>query len=111
RVWDRVAEQTPGWPEREDWWPPENGPAPGGKQSQRRWLWSAHSLRHAAATYQLNVLRLDPDDVASFLGHRSGRQVWDMYVRVRPNLFGRAVEASRHAGDPRGFDARGSSSL
>ncbi|MDP8931274.1 MAG: hypothetical protein M3O70_22560, partial [Actinomycetota bacterium] len=60
------------------------------------------SLRHAAATYQLNVLGLDPDDVAKFLGHRSGVQVWEMYVRVRPQLFGRAADASRQAGDPRG---------
>jgi hypothetical protein len=54
-----------------------------------------------AATYQLNVLGLDPDDVAKFLGHRSGVQVWEMYVRVRPDLFGRAAAASRAAGDPR----------
>lgn len=70
-------------------------------QIQRRWRWTTHSLRHAAATYQLNVLGLDPDDVASFLGHRSGRQVWEMYVRVRPNLYGRAADASRQHGDPR----------
>ncbi|MDP9021397.1 MAG: site-specific integrase, partial [Actinomycetota bacterium] len=84
RRWEPIAERTPGWPEREDWWPPDAGTAPAGAQSQRRWQWSAHSLRHAAATYQLNVLGLDPDDVAKFLGHRSGVQVWEMYVRVRP---------------------------
>lgn len=101
RVWDRIAEATPGWPERHDWWPPEAGDPPQGRQNRRRWLWSVHSLRHGAATYQLNVLDLDPDDVAKFLGHRSGVQVWEMYVRVRPKLFGRAAEASRAAGDPR----------
>ena len=101
RVFDRIAEATPGWPERDDWRPPERGDPPAGMQDQRRWLWSAHSLRHAAATYQLNVLGLDPDDVAKFLGHRSGVQVWEMYVRVRPQLFTRAADASRAAGDPR----------
>lgn len=105
RVWNRLAEQTPGWPERDSWWPPGDGPASAGTQSGRRWRWSAHSLRHSAATYQLNVLGLDPDDVASFLGHRSGRQVWEMYVRVRPNFYGRAAQASRSAGDPRRCNA------
>lgn len=101
RVWDLAAEYTPGWPERDDWWPVEAGPLPRGKQDQRRWLWPAHTLRHHAATYLLSELGLDPEDVASFLGHRSGRQVWEMYVRVRPDLYGRAAAASRNAGDPR----------
>jgi integrase len=101
RVWDKIAEATPEWLEREDWWSPDRGSPPAGKQSERRWQWSTHALRHASATYLLNDLRLDPDDVAKFLGHRSGVQVWEMYVRVRPNLFGRAGEASRAVGDPR----------
>lgn len=102
RRWEKMAEATAGWPEREDWWPPDAGSAPRGTQSERRWRWSTHSLRHHAATFMLNDLGLDPDDVASFLGHRSGRQVWEMYVRVRPDLYGRASAASRRAGDPRG---------
>ena len=101
RIWTPVAEATEAWPERDDWWAPHRGPAPQGMQSQRRWLWPVHSLRHVCATYQLNVLGLDPDDVAKFLGHRSGVQVWEMYVRVRSDLFGRAGAASRAAGDPR----------
>lgn len=101
RIWVPLAEATPDWPERGDWWHPSNGPTPAGKQSERRWIWPAHALRHVCATYQLNTLGLDPDDVAKFLGHRSGVQVWEMYVRVRPDLFGRAAQASRQAGDPR----------
>lgn len=101
RVWQKVVADTPDWPERADWWPPDRGPAPVGMQSERRWLWPVHALRHVCATFQLNVLGLDPDDVAKFLGHRSGVQVWEMYVRVRPDLFGRAADASRKAGDPR----------
>lgn len=66
RAWTPIAEATPGWEERDDWWPPEA--------------------------------------VAKFLGHRSGVQVWEMYVRVRPNLFGRAATASRAVGDPRSID-------
>ena len=103
----KIAADTPGWPERHDWWPPERRARPGWPQSERRWLWPVHSLRHVAATYQLNVLGLDPDDVAKFLGHRSGVQVWEMYVRVRPDLFGRAAEASRRAGDPRASGVNG----
>lgn len=102
RVWTRIAETTRGWEEREDWWPREAGEPPERKQNERRWRWSVHSLRHVAATYQLNVLKLDPDDVAKFLGHRSGVQVWEMHVRVRADLFGRAAAASRAAGDPHG---------
>jgi integrase len=101
RVWAKLVEATPGWPERDDWWPPDAGPAPAGTQSERRWRWPVHTLRHVCATYQLNELGLDPDDVAKFLGHRSGVQVWEMYVRVRADLFGRAAAASRAAGDPR----------
>ena len=101
RVWLKIVADTDGWQERPDWWPPEQGTAPPGRQSERRWLWPVHALRHVCATYQLNVLGLDSDDVAKFLGHRSGVQVWEMYVRVRPDLFGRAAEASRRAGDPR----------
>ncbi|WP_052665873.1 site-specific integrase [Nitriliruptor alkaliphilus] len=100
RTWEKLVAATPDWPEREDWWDPSAGPAPAGRQTERRWLWPIHSLRHIAATYQLNTLGLDPD-VAKFLGHRSGVQVWEMYVRVRPDLFGRAAAASRAAGDPR----------
>lgn len=101
RTWERIVEATPHWPERDDWWPPERGTPPRGKQAERRWQWPVHSLRHACATYFLNVLELDPDDVAKFLGHRSGVQVWEMYVRVRPDLFRRAADASQLAGDPR----------
>lgn len=101
RVWAKLVDALPDWPERDDWWPPDAGTAPAGKQSERRWRWPVHTLRHVCATYQLNVLGLDPDDVAKFLGHRSGVQVWEMYVRVRADLFGRASAASRAAGDPR----------
>jgi integrase len=101
RTWEKIVANVPSWPEREDWWAPEAGDPPAGKQSERRWLWPVHALRHVSATYQLNTLGLDPDDVAKFLGHRSGVQVWEMYVRVRPDLFGRAERASRAAGDPR----------
>lgn len=92
RVWGKVVEATPDWPERDDWRPPDCGPPPAGKQSERRWRWPVHTLRHVCATYQLNVLGLDPDDVAKFFGHRSGVQV-SGDVRAGPR---QPLRPSRH---------------
>jgi hypothetical protein len=41
------------------------------------------------------------DDVAEYLGHRSGWQVWEMYGHAQPDMAGRATAASIEIGDPR----------
>jgi integrase len=68
---------------------------------QRVWKWTAHSLRHHAASWMLNELSLPPDDVAEFLGHATGHQVWVMYSRVQSGLTARATNRAREVGDPR----------
>lgn len=96
RRFDRWLEAA-GWPR-----------LPEDDDRQRAWKWTAHSLRHHAATWMLNELILAPDDVAEFLGHADGHQIWVMYSRVRPGLVGRASTAARRAGDPRGDTRRSS---
>lgn len=68
---------------------------------QRVWKWTAHSLRHHAASWMLNGLSLPPDDVAEFLGHATGHQIWVLYSRVQSGLTARASKRAREAGDPR----------
>ena len=73
-----------------------------GSVTERRWLWPPHSTRHHAATWMLSPdgYGFSEDDVAKLLGHRSGRQVWEMYGHARPDLGGRALQAMRRNGGP-----------
>lgn len=107
RRFDRWAEQVR-WPEREDYChhsrvEPSHVEAtcPTDGQDRRRWRWSTHAWRHHAACYQLFELGLDPEDVASHLGHSDGYSCWQMYVGVRPRRERRLSAAAAKAGDPR----------
>lgn len=84
------------WLREADW--PRTEPEDG---RDRVWQWTAHSLRHHAASWMLNELGLTPDDVAAFLGHATGHQVWVLYARVMPELSRRASAAAAELGDPR----------
>ena len=85
-----VWQERAGWPRL-----PDDDPRP------FVWKWPPHSLRHHAATWMLNDLGLAPDDVAEFLGHADGHQVWVMYSRIRPGLASRATHLALEAGDAR----------
>lgn len=70
-------------------------------QNRRRWRFSPHDWRHAAAVWQLFELRLDPEDVAAHLGHGDGYTLYQLYVGARPGRARRAAVAVRELGDPR----------
>jgi integrase len=99
---------TVGWPERDDYCHHSSAdPAhteaicPVGGQDRRRWRWSVHAWRHHAACYQLFEIGLDPEDVASHLGHRDGYSCWQLYVGARPRRELRLAAAAAKVGDPR----------
>ena len=107
RRFDRWAEAA-AWPSRPDYChhsmqspPHDPKDCPRGGQDRRRWRWSVHAWRHHAACYQLFELGLDPEDVASHLGHRDGYSCWQLYVGARPRRELRLASSASKAGDPR----------
>jgi len=101
RRFDRWAERY-GWEELSDYCSHRghDGAACSG-QNRRRWRYSPHDWRHAAAVWQLFELRLDPEDVAAHLGHADGYTLYQLYVGARPGRSSRAAAAAHLAGDPR----------
>ena len=107
RRFDRWASAA-AWPTRADYChhrsadpPHTEATCPSGGQDRRRWRWSIHAWRHHAACYQLFELGLDPEDVASHLGHRDGYSCWQLYVGARPRRQQRLSVAVARTGDPR----------
>lgn len=101
RRFDRWAADY-GWEELPDYCP-HHGHEPGGcrGQNRRRWRFTPHDWRHAAAVWQLFELRLDPEDVAQHLGHGDGYTLYQLYVGARPGRARRAARAAAETGDPR----------
>ena len=107
RRFDRWANMVD-WPQRADYCHHSSAdPAhqaatcPNNGQDRRRWRWSMHAWRHHAACYQLFEVALDPEDVASHLGHRDGYSCWQLYVGARPRRELRLAAAAAKVGDPR----------
>jgi integrase len=83
-LWDRAATDID-WP----------------RQSDGRWLWTFHSLRHVFATWALHNARIPIEDLSRLMGHSSTRVTQDIYIHVRDDMFDRFFEATGH-GDGRG---------
>lgn len=81
-------------------WQPAAHAAGWPKLPSGRFRWTAHTLRHHAATWMLSPdgLQLDVGSVAMFLGHSSPATTHRLYIQSRPDRFRRAREASRTAG-------------
>jgi integrase len=91
-----------GWERLPDYCPHEDHEAPTcSGQNRRRWRFTPHDWRHAAAVWQLFELRLDPEDVAQHLGHGDGYTLYQLYVGARPGRSHRAAKAVADLGDPR----------
>ncbi len=101
RRFDRWAEAY-GWEVLPDYCAHrDHPPAACQGQNRRRWRYSPHDWRHAAAVWQLFELRLDPEDVAAHLGHSDGYTLYQLYVGARPGRASRAARAAEETGDPR----------
>lgn len=101
RRFDRWAAEY-GWEELDDYCRHQgHDPTRCSGQNRRRWRFTPHDWRHAAAVWQLFELRLDPEDVAHHLGHRDGYTLYQMYVGARPGRARRAATAVAELGDPR----------
>ncbi len=91
-----------GWEQLPDYCPhDDHDPAGCPGQNRRRWRYTPHDWRHAAAVWQLFELRLDPEDVAQHLGHGDGYTLYQLYVGARPGRARRAATAAAELGDPR----------
>ena len=84
RVFDPAAEAA-GLPERGDYRSAKSKEPAGSRptQSQRRWRYPPHSLRHFAVTYLLRR-GLDAESVALIVGHTNGEQLRRMYKHRPP---------------------------
>ena len=101
RRFDRWAEEY-GWEQLSDYCNHhDHDRASCAGQNRRRWRYTPHDWRHAAAVWQLFELRLDPEDVAQHLGHGDGYTLYQLYVGARPGRARRAARAVDEQGDPR----------
>ena len=87
RIFDPAAEMA-GWPEQRDYCADHlkhqrDSSSSCTGQNRRRWLYSAHSLRHLAVTNLMGRDHLDDDDVALIVGHTNGAQLRRMYKQRR----------------------------
>jgi integrase len=76
-LWDKAAADV-AWP----------------RQSDGRWLWTFHSLRHVFATWALHDARIPIEDLSRLMGHSSTRVTQDIYIHVRDDMFDRFFDAT-----------------
>ena len=74
-----LARERAGWPKGPD----------------GRFLWTFHSLRHHAASWMLNTLRLPTTEVAALLGHADAAVTMRVYAHAAPDSAARAAQVAR----------------